>query len=49
MQELFRILPKRWGQSVLKMLEKAKTEFFLLNEKIDEMIFTLQNIRKSKT
>jgi len=47
-QELFLSLPKKWGKSVLKMLEKAKTEFPLLNEKIDEMVFTLQNGRKLK-
>jgi hypothetical protein len=47
-QELFRTLPKKWGQSVLKMLEKAKTEFPLLNEEIEELIFTLQNARKLK-
>ncbi len=47
-QELFQILPKKWGRSVLRMLEKAKTEFPLLSDKTGELIFTLQNIKKLK-
>ncbi len=45
-QKLFQALPKKWGQSVLKMLKKAETEFPLLNEEIEKIIFTLQNIKK---
>jgi len=47
-KKLFQSLPKKWQQSVLKMLEKSKIEVPLLNEEIERLIITLQNNKKEK-
>ncbi len=44
MQELFRTLPKKWRQSVLRMLDKAKPEFPLMGTEIERILITLQSI-----
>lgn len=45
-QELFQALPKKWRQSVLKMLDKAKAEFPSMGAEIDKLSLTLQNSQK---
>jgi len=42
MQELFQTLPKKWRQTVLRMLDKAKAEFPLMGAEIEKLSFTLQ-------
>jgi hypothetical protein len=45
-QELFQTLPKKWRQSVLRMLYKAKSEFPSMGLEIEKLSVTLQNIQK---
>ncbi len=45
-QELFQTFPKKWRQSVLKMLDKAKAEFPSMGAEIDKLSFTLQNSQR---
>ena len=47
-QELFRTLPKKWRQAVLKMLDKAKAEFPSMGTEIEKLSLTLQNVVKLK-
>jgi len=42
MLTLFRTLPKKWRQTILKSLEKAKKELPLLNDDITRLELTLQ-------
>lgn len=44
LQKLFKSLPKKWRQAIIRVLEKAKEELPLLGEEIDKLKFTLQNI-----
>lgn len=46
MQQLFKSLPKKWRQAILKILEKAEEKLPLLKEEIDKLNFVLQNIEK---
>lgn len=45
MLDLFRSLPRKWQQTILRTLEKAELELPLLREDIDKLKLTLQNIR----
>lgn len=42
--ELFNSLPKKWKIAIMRMLEKSKTELPLLNEEIEKLELTLQNV-----
>ncbi len=46
MQKLFRSLPKGWRKSISRILEKAKQEFPLLSEEVDNLSLTLQEAQK---
>lgn len=46
MRRSFNSLPKKWRQSVVRMLEKSKTELPLLNEEIEQLELTLQSSSK---
>jgi hypothetical protein len=43
-KRLFDSLPKKWRHAILRMIEKSKTELPLLNEEIEKLKFTLQNV-----
>ena len=43
MRKLFNSLPKKWKQSVLRMLEKSRQELPLLSDEIEALSVTLQN------
>lgn len=43
MRKLFNSLPKKWKQSVLRMLEKSRQELPLLSDGIEALSVTLQN------
>ncbi len=43
---LFGSLPKKWKQAIIRMLEKSKQGFPLLNKEIDALSLTLQNPEK---
>ena len=45
-QELFLALPKKWRQSILRMLDKSKAEFPSMGSEIEKLSFTLQNFQK---
>ena len=45
-KNLFDSMPKKWKQTILKMLEKAKKELPLLTEDIDKLELTLQTASK---
>lgn len=45
-KKLFATLPKKWKKAILKMLEKSKKELPLLLEEINQLEFTLQDIKK---
>ncbi len=44
MQELFRTLPKKWRQAVLRMLDEAKPEFPLMDTEMERLSITLQSM-----
>ena len=44
--KLFNSLPKKWKQSIVRMLEKSKRELPLLSKEIDELAVTLQTAEK---
>lgn len=46
LQKLFTSLPKKWKQSILRVIEKTKKEFPLLLDEIDKLEFTLQHVKK---
>lgn len=43
-QQLFGSLPKKWGQRITRVLEKAEEELPLLTEEIRKLKFTLQYV-----
>lgn len=45
-RKLFDSLPKKWKQTILKMLETSRQEFPVLIKEIDGLSFTLQNTEK---
>lgn len=46
LQKLFISLPKKWKQSIFKVIEKSRKELPLLLDKIDKLELTLQNVKK---
>ena len=48
LQKLFNSLPKRWRRAIFNLLEKAKKEFPLYKEDIEQFLFTLQNTKIEK-
>lgn len=44
-QKLFKTLPKKWKQAILKMLERSRRELPLLTEEINALVLTLQDVQ----
>jgi len=44
--ETYKTLPRKWKQTILRMLERAKQELPLLTEETKALSFTLQNTEK---
>jgi len=43
LQKLFNSLPRRWRRAIFNLLKKAREEFPLYKEDIEDVLFTLQN------